>query len=60
MALHIEKIAKSKISEVDFNNLTFGKNFTDHMFECDYENEKWQTPQIVPYHPLTLDPSAKP
>jgi branched-chain amino acid aminotransferase len=59
MALHIEKIAKSKISEVDFNNLTFGKNFTDHMFECDYENEKWQTPQIVPYHPLTLDPSAK-
>ena len=59
MALHIEKIAKSKISEVDFNNLTFGKNFTDHMFECDYEDGKWLNPQIVPYHPLTLDPSAK-
>ena len=59
MALHIEKIAKSKISEVDFNNLAFGKNFTDHMFECDYEDGKWQNPQIIPYHPLTLDPSAK-
>ncbi len=59
MALHIEKTTKSKISEIDFNNLTFGKNFTDHMFECDYENGTWQTPQIVPYHPLTLDPSAK-
>ncbi|MDP3358447.1 MAG: branched-chain amino acid aminotransferase [Lutibacter sp.] len=59
MALHIEKTTKSKISEVDFNNLTFGKIFTDHMFECDYENGSWQTPQIVPYHPLTLDPSAK-
>lgn len=59
MALHIEKTTKSKISEVDFNNLTFGKVFTDHMFECDYENGTWQTPQIVPYHPLTLDPSAK-
>lgn len=59
MALHIEKTTKSKISEVDFNNLTFGRVFTDHMFECDYENGKWQTPQIVPYHALTLDPSAK-
>ena len=59
MALHIEKTTKSKISAVDFNNLTFGKVFTDHMFECDYENGKWQTPQIVPYHPLTFDPSAK-
>lgn len=59
MALHIEKTTKSKISEVDFTNLTFGKVFTDHMFECDYENGTWQTPQIVPYHPLTLDPSAK-
>lgn len=59
MALHIEKTTKSKISEVDFNNLTFGKIFTDHMFECDYENGSWQTPQIVPYHALMLDPSAK-
>lgn len=59
MALHIEKTTKSKISEVDFNNLTFGKIFTDHMFECDYENGQWQIPQIVPYHPLALDPSAK-
>lgn len=59
MALHIEKTTKSKISEVDFNNLTFGKVFTDHMFECDFENGKWQTPKILPYHPLTLDPSAK-
>ena len=59
MALHIEKIAKSRIAEVDFSNLKFGQEFTDHMFECDYENGKWGTPSIKPYHPLTLDPSAK-
>lgn len=59
MALHIEKIATSKISKVDFSSLKFGEVFTDHMFECDYENGAWQTPKIKPYQPLTFDPSAK-
>lgn len=59
MALHIEKIAKSKINDVDFSKLSFGKMFTDHMFECDFENGAWQTPKIRPYQPITFDPSAK-
>jgi len=59
MALHIEKIKKSKISDVDFNNLKFGQVFTDHMFECDYENGAWKTPKIRPYQALAFDPSAK-
>jgi len=59
MALHIENIEKSKISEVDFNNLTFGQIFTDHMYECDFENGKWGEPTIRPYQPLQFDPSAK-
>jgi branched-chain amino acid aminotransferase len=59
MALHIEKIAKSKISEVDFSNLKFGQIFTDHMYECDFENGAWQDPKIRPYQALTFDPSAK-
>jgi len=59
MALHIEKIEKSKIVDVDFSNLKFGQVFTDHMFECDFENGKWGTPQIRPYQPILFDPSAK-
>ena len=59
MALHIEKIAESKIGNVDFSKLSFGKIFTDHMFECDYENGAWQTPKIRPYQPIAFDPSAK-
>jgi len=59
MALHIEKIAQSKISNVDFNNLKFGQIFTDHMFECDFENGEWQTPKIRPYQALSFEPSAK-
>lgn len=59
MALQIEKIAKSKIDSVDFSNLKFGQIFTDHMFECDFENGAWQTPKIRPYQALAFDPSAK-
>ncbi len=57
--IEVVKTAKSKLSEVDFNNLAFGSVFSDHMLECDFINGKWQTPKIVPYHPITLDPSAK-
>jgi branched-chain amino acid aminotransferase len=55
----VKKINQSHINEVDFNNLTFGNIFSDHMFECDYKDGKWQTPVIRPYGPLTISPGAK-
>ena len=55
----IEKAATSKIDQIDFDNLAFGSVFTDHMLVCDYKNGTWQTPKIVPYQPISLDPSAK-
>ena len=43
----------------DQSNLGFGVHFTDHMFVMDYtEGKGWHDPQIVPYGPLALDPSA--
>lgn len=56
--IHKHEIATSKIDSVDFNNLVFGKTFTDHMLICHYKEGQWQTPEIKPYQPLTLDPSA--
>ena len=55
----ITKASSSKLSSVDFSNLTFGKVFTDHMMVCDYKDGSWQTPEIVPYGPLQMYPSAK-
>nr|WP_073177011.1 branched-chain amino acid aminotransferase [Allomuricauda flava] len=55
----VEKSKTSKISEVDFNNLSFGSVYTDHMLVCDFVNGAWQTPKVVPYQPITLEPSAK-
>ena len=49
---------KSKISNIDFDNLNFGEIFTDHMFVCDFINGKWSTPEIQPYQSIQLDPST--
>jgi branched-chain amino acid aminotransferase len=57
--IDIETADRSKINEVDFSNLDFGKIFTDHMFVCDYIHGKWQTPKIAPYKPLSIEPSAR-
>ena len=57
--MKITKRESSKIQEVDFNNLAFGSQFTDHMFQCDYVDGAWQEPEIVPYGPMSIEPSAK-
>lgn len=57
--IEIIKAKTTKIHEVDFDNLTFGKVFSDHMLECNFKDGKWQAPKVVPYQPITLDPSAK-
>ncbi|WP_035671206.1 branched-chain amino acid aminotransferase [Flavobacterium sp. 83] len=53
------KAPTSKINEVDFENLSFGSVFTDHLFECDYKNGEWQKPVIKPYAPFLVDPSTR-
>lgn len=41
------------------NPLTFGTIFTDHMFMMNYKEGKgWFDPRIVPYQPISLEPSC--
>jgi len=57
--IDIVKASSSKIASVDFENLTFGNIFTDHMLVCDFIDGAWQKPIIKPYEPFLIDPSAK-
>ncbi|GAB3720414.1 MULTISPECIES: branched-chain amino acid aminotransferase [Flavobacterium] len=57
--IDIVKASSSKIASVDFENLTFGNIFTDHMLICDFKDGAWQKPIITPYEPFLIDPSAK-
>ena len=59
----VRKTNHSRIHDVDFNNLEFGKYISDHMLVCDYVNgdpvaNGWGTPQILPYANLSLSPST--
>ncbi len=57
--IEVIKTKASKIHNVDFDHLSFGSVFSDHMLECNYKDGKWQAPKVVPYQPITLDPSSK-
>jgi branched-chain amino acid aminotransferase len=57
-SIKIEK-TKTPRPKPDQTQLGFGKLFTDHMFIMDYSTEKgWYDPRIIPYAPLSLDPST--
>lgn len=52
-----KRIAKSRITDVDFNNLEFGKYISDHMLMVDYLDGKWQEPTIVPFGDIPMSPA---
>ena len=57
--IKIELTKTPKAKPVDQSKLGFGRIFTDHMYIMPYETGKgWHDPKIVPYQPLSLEPSA--
>jgi branched-chain amino acid aminotransferase len=54
--IQVTKTLKSRLSEMDFNNLPFGKYYTDHMLEVDYKDGRWQKVAIRPFQSLSLSP----
>ena len=55
--IQITEIDNSKLSEIDFDNLAFGKTFSDHMFVADYKDGEWTDLKIIPYQDLTISPA---
>jgi len=53
------ELVENRKSKPDWNNLGFGKYFTDHMFIMDYdEGMGWHDARIIPYQNLSLDPAC--
>ncbi|MEI8136361.1 MAG: branched-chain amino acid aminotransferase [Bacteroidota bacterium] len=52
--IKINKIAKSRVTDYDVNDVPFGKCFSDHMFVAEYSDGKWQTATISPYGNVPL------
>lgn len=47
----------SRIDQVDFNNLPFGKVYSDHMFVADWEDGNWKNIEIIPFGDLNFSPA---
>jgi branched-chain amino acid aminotransferase len=56
-AFNISKVEQSRLKDINLENIPFGKYFSDHMLEVDYQDGEWKTPEIKPYQPLLIAPS---
>jgi len=58
--LKIERhiVEQSRIAEVDFDNIQFGRVYSDHMFMADSLFGEWQNLSIQPYDNLNLSPGT--
>ncbi|MEK4229994.1 branched-chain amino acid aminotransferase [Solibacillus sp. FSL H8-0538] len=53
------ELTTNKKQKMTVDQLGFGQIFTDHMFVMDYTaGQGWHDARIIPYQPLSLDPSA--
>jgi hypothetical protein len=55
---NITKVERANSNDINLENIPFGKYFTDHMLEVDYEDGEWKTVEIKPYQPLLMAPST--
>ena len=58
MDISITKAESTKLKGLSLDDLPFGRYFTDHMLEADYEKGEWKNIEIKPYQPLLLSPSV--
>ena len=52
MDIKITKTPHSKLKDIDFDNIPFGKYTSDHMFLMDYADGQWGDFRIIPYQGL--------
>lgn len=57
--IHIQRqiVEKSRLEDIDENNLNFGRVFSDHMFIADFSNGEWNNLRIIPYGKMEFSPA---
>ena len=57
LQIELRKAERSRLQEVDFNHLPFGKHFSDHMFVADFVDGEWQNQMVMPFENFTFSPA---
>ena len=56
--IKINRVEQSRLPGVDFDNIPFGRTFSDHMFVADYIDGQWQNLSIVPFGHFSVHPAC--
>lgn len=56
-SVSVNRTSNSRLPEVDFSNIPFGRIISDHMFVMDYDGEKWINPRITPFQKMEISPA---
>jgi branched-chain amino acid aminotransferase len=54
----IKHCENSSLDQVNFDDITFGKVFSDHIFVMDYNEGKWERGSIEPFAPMSMSPAS--
>jgi branched-chain amino acid aminotransferase len=57
-SIKVSKTTDSRLDQVDFSNIPFGRVFSDHMFTADYKDGAWGNLQILPFGPFSIHPAC--
>jgi branched-chain amino acid aminotransferase len=55
--IEINRVARSRVEDVDLANVPFSSVFSDHMFTAEFQGGRWTEGKIEPYGPIPLYPS---
>ena len=56
--IKVTRTSSPQLAKVDWDNLPFGKVFSDHMLVMSYENGAWGVPEVVPFGDLKIHPAT--
>lgn len=56
--LEVIQTKNSRLPQLDFDNLRFGREFSDHMFSLEYSEGKWKNAVIRPFENLSMNPAT--
>ncbi|MGH9334459.1 MAG: branched-chain amino acid aminotransferase, partial [Vicinamibacteria bacterium] len=56
--IKVTRTTASRLPKVDFDDIPFGKVFSDHMLVAEHRSGDWRAPEIVPYGPFQVSPAT--
>lgn len=57
-SINVTLTKQSNINKVDWDNIPFGRVFSDHMLVMDYIGGEWKQAEILPFGNLSLNPAT--